>query len=83
MLYTVQRDLAGYSARLLYIGVSVILTTLAFIFALVLFVFLPQNGFETSARAKERSASGIIVNATGIDNPAKATLPEKPGSRND
>ncbi|HYE35774.1 hypothetical protein [Methylocaldum sp.] len=76
MPYTVQRDLAGYSIKLLYVGLSVIITTFALILALVLFVFLPQDGFGTSARAKERLAFEMIVNATGIDNPAKATLPE-------
>jgi hypothetical protein len=80
MTYMVQRCRAECSIRLFYIGVSVIITTFAFISALVLFVFLPQDGLETSARTKERSASGTVVNATGIDNPAKATLPEKPES---
>jgi len=77
----VQRGLAERSNRLLYIGVSVIITTFACISALVLFVFLPQDSFGTAARTKERSAFGIVVNATGIDNPAKATLPEKSESK--
>ncbi|WP_434149061.1 hypothetical protein ACR2R6_17790 [Methylocaldum gracile subsp. desertum] len=83
MTYMVQRGFAGRSTRLLYIGMSVITTIFAFILALVLFVFLPRDNFETSARAKERSSSGVVVNATGIDNPAKAALPEKPESENE
>jgi len=79
MPHTVQKNLAGCSVKFLCIGVLVTITTLAFVSILVLFVFLPQDGFGTPAG--ERSASEVVVNATGIDNPAKASLPEKPESK--
>jgi hypothetical protein len=58
--------------------VLVLITNFAFVSSLVLLVFLPSDGFRPSVRAKESPAVAFIVNATGIDNPAKAKFSESP-----
>ncbi len=76
MTYTIRRCTSGHSTKFLYIGVLVLITNFVFVSSLVFLVFLPRDGFQVPVRAKESPAVGVIVNATGIDNPAKAKLPE-------
>jgi hypothetical protein len=83
MTYTAfQKGLAGCSSKHCLIAVSVTITIFALILGLALFTFLAQDRFETSARIK-RSTTARVVNATGIDNPAKATLSDTPEPNNE
>lgn len=84
MTYTAfQKGLAGCSSKHCLIAVSVIITMFALILVLALFIFLPQDRFETSARIKQRSSTARVVNATGIDNPAKAALSDTSEPKNE
>ncbi|WP_162144334.1 hypothetical protein [Methylocaldum szegediense] len=76
MTYMIQRYTTGHCTKFLCIGVLVLITNFAFISSLVLLVFLPDDGFQSLVRVKESPAIGVIVNATGVDNPVKAKLPE-------
>jgi uncharacterized protein YybS (DUF2232 family) len=76
MTYMIQRYTTGQCTKFLYIGVLVLIMNFVFVSSLVFLVFLPSDGFQVSVRAKESRAVGVVVNATGIDNPAKAKLPE-------
>lgn len=78
MTYTIQRCTSGHCTKFLYVGVLVLITNFAFVSSLVFLVFLPSDGFNVSVRVKESPAVGVIVNATGIDNPAKAKFSESP-----
>lgn len=76
MTYMIQRYTTGQCTKFLYIGVLVLITNFVLVSSLVFLVFLPRDGFQMPVQAKESPAVGVIVNATGIDNPAKARLPE-------
>lgn len=83
MTHTAQKGHARCSSKCCLIGILVSITIFALIVALALFIFMPQGGFEASARIKGRSNTGKVVNATGIDNPAKADLSETPEPEKD